>query len=148
MPAITVQDRQIRSFTREQPVDELIREALAQIPSAFGKLAYTARSRHASNGRYRHDGLALTHDWQEINAVLKSAHEQAWLAWLSLTLEEQMSDLHVYMAGLNLQRVIPAWKQSQPWTAMAPAGAGAHEKRLFELDFEKILVLLEATLKS
>ena len=55
-----------------------------------------------------------------------------------------MADLQVYMAGLNLQRVIPAWKQSQPWTAMAPPRAQTHERRLFELDFEKLLGLIEA----
>jgi hypothetical protein len=145
MPEILTDNRQNRSFTREQPVDELIREALGQIPSAFGKLAYTARSRY-DNGKYRHDGLALTHDPQEIHAALRAAHEQTWLHWLSLTLEQQVHDVQLYMEGLNLQRVIPAWKQSQPWTAMAPTRAEPHEKRLFELDFEKILVVNEATL--
>jgi hypothetical protein len=96
----------------------------------------------------RHDGLALTHDWQEIHAVLRSAHEQAWTNWLGLTLEQQVNDLQVYMEGLNVQRVIAAWKQSQPWTAMAPTRAEPHEKRLFELDFEKTLVVIEATLKA
>ena len=132
-----------RTLQCNQSVQDLLHEALSQIPSAFGKLAYTARSRHL-DGRYRHDGLTLTHDWQQIHAVLRSAHEQAWINWLNLTLEEQVSDVQVYMQGLNLKRVIPAWKESQPWIAMAPARAEPHEKRLFELDFEKILVLLEA----
>ena len=147
MPNTVLEGPRLRSLTREHNVDELIQKALRQIPSAFGKLAYTARSRHA-DGKYRHDGLALTHDWQQIHAVLRSAHEQAWTNWLSLTLEQQVNDLQVYMEGLNLQRVIAAWKQSQPWTAMAPTRAEPHEKRLFELDFEKTLVVIEATLKA
>jgi hypothetical protein len=147
MPEILINNRHIRSLTREQPVQELIREALDQIPSAFGKLAYTARSRY-DNGKYRHDGLALTHDAQEIHAALRAAHEQTWIQWLSLTLEQQLKDVQLYMGGLNLQRAIPAWKHSQPWTAMVPTRAETHERRLFELDFEKILVVLEATLNA
>ncbi len=145
MPDLLIKSAENRPLTRERSIDKLVEEALSQIPSAFGRLAYAARSRY-DNGRYRHDGLALTHGAEEIHVTLRTAHERAWLAWLNLTLEQQIADVQLYMDGLYLPRVIPAWKQNRPWTAMAPSSAASHERQLFELDFQKVLVLLEATL--
>lgn len=123
---------------RERPVAELVAERLNEIPTHFGRLIYLARCRD-EQGRYRHDGLGTTHEARTIHTALLKAHEEEFRGWLALSLREQAEEVTAFMTGLNRQRVLKAWCESEPWHAIAPPTAEAHERDLFTADFRALL---------
>jgi hypothetical protein len=121
---------------------EHITDTLAASMTSFHRLLYLARCRDA-DGQYRHEGMELMYDAAEIDTALRTAHETAWFAWLSLDLRHQCDDLLTYLAGTNIKRVLKNWFQTEPWFALAPPSAAPHERDLFASDFRRLLELLD-----
>jgi hypothetical protein len=130
--------------TRNRPAAELVEERLHEIPSRFGRLAYLARCLDP-HGRYRHDGLQMTHDRSAVDRALADAHAHCFEHWLSLPLEEQHRDFSAFPDGLNRRRVLHAWRETDPWNALAPRTADAGQRQLFASDLR---ILIAGLLRS
>jgi hypothetical protein len=131
--------------TRDRPAAELVEERLQEIPTHFGRLVYLARCREA-NGRYRHEGLNLTHDRGAVDGALASAHESCFGEWLALPLREQHGDFTAFLEGLNRRRALQGWAHADPWTALAPRTAGADQKQLFASDLRVLIATMVRSL--
>lgn len=125
---------------------DLWRRTLSQIPSVFGRLVYLCSLRDANSGVYEHYGLAQSFGDDEVDRVLRQSHEQSFGEWLSLTLEQQLSDLQVYLEALGTDReqIIDTWQRLAPYRNLAPAGAREVERDLYVADIEALLALLRS----
>jgi hypothetical protein len=124
--------------TRDRPAGELVQQRLQDIPSRFGRLVYLARCLDG-HGRYRHEGLNLTHDRTTVDRALAAAHETCFGDWLSLPLREQHADFDAFLEGLNRRRALTAWAHAEPWPALAPRSAGTDQKELFASDLRVLI---------
>ena len=127
-------------------VSNLWRNTLSQIPSVFGRLVYVSSLRNPNNGRYEHHGLALIFGEEDANRALRKSHLQIFDEWLTFNLEQQESDLELYLAGLPDPRatVLENWIKLAPYRNLIPASVRGVERRLY---IEDLTTLLEA-LKS
>lgn len=132
--------------TRYRPAAELVQERLQEIATHFGRLAYLARCVDVG-GRYRHDGLQLTHDRTSVDRALAAAHEECFAAWIGLSLQQQHEDLSAFLEGLNRRRALHAWKESDPWRALSPRAAEAPERELFASDLRALIAQMLASLE-
>src|SRR3954466_11367602 len=78
---------------------DLWRRTLAQIPSIFGRLVYLSSLR-GPGGLYEHHGFAQMHGLKTAQQTLLSSHENTFQSWLVFTLEQQKSDLDLYLSDL------------------------------------------------
>ena len=77
---------------------DLWRHTLSQIPSLFGRLVYLCSLRDRNNGTYEHYGLAQVFGDSEADRVLRESHQQVFASWVCLTLEQQKTDLDLYLS--------------------------------------------------
>lgn len=136
-----------RRFTMEpqpRPADELWRRTLAHIPSMYGRLAFLASLVNVNTGRYEHHGLAMIFGEEEAHRALKQSHEEAFLSWLSLQLEQQKADLELYFSTLPASRktLVENWRKLMPYRSAAPAWSSQAQRDLFESNFALLLKLL------
>ena len=117
---------------------------LSNIPSVFGQLVYLSSLRDANSGRYEHHGLALLFGGREAEKALRSSHQKAFFDWLNYALQQQKSDIDLYLTSIQEDRrcVITAWLESSPYRNLIPPGAKASEKNLFLSDLEALLTVL------
>jgi hypothetical protein len=127
-------------------VSNLWRNTLSQIPSVFGRLVYVSSLRNPNNGRYEHHGLALIFGEEDANKALKKSHLQIFDEWLTFNLEQQVSDLALYLAALPDPRatVIENWIKLSPYRNLIPASVRGVERRLYIKDLTKVLEVLKS----
>ena len=125
-------------------VSDLWRNTLSQIPTVFGRLVYLASLRNDNSGRYEHHGLALVFGEVEANRALKKSHAQVFREWLTFNLEQQKTDLDLYLAGLYEDRrtVLTTWLELAPYRAFMPVSLRPVERRLYLADLKALLELL------
>lgn len=123
---------------------DLWRRTLSQIPSIFGRLVYLCSLRDANSGVYEHYGLAQSFGDEEVNRVLRQSHEQSFSEWLSLSLQQQLADLELYLDGLgaNREQIVDTWQRLAPYRNLPPAAAREVERDLYVTDIEALLALL------
>ena len=104
-------------------VSDLWRRTLSQIPSSFGRLVYLASLRNHITGKYDHHGLALVFGEREADRALRQSHISAMTEWLGYGLEEQKTDLNLYLSGHmeNRREVLQYWMRAQPYKSIMPA---------------------------
>src|SRR5579864_3779020 len=102
---------------------DLWRNTLSQIPSVLGRLVYLASLRNSNSGRYEHHGLALVFGEDEANRALKRSHSQVFREWLTFNLEQQKTDLELYLSGLDEDKrtVLATWQELAYYRALMPA---------------------------
>ena len=134
-----------RGMLERDPVSDLWRNTLSQIPSVFGRLVYLSAVRDPNSGRYEHHGLALVHGDDEADRALRRSHIQTFSEWLCLNLEQQKTDLVLYLSALmdERRRVIETWLRLQPFRMMIPSSATKAETELYQSDFRILLGLLK-----
>ncbi len=124
---------------------ELWRNTLAQIPSLFGRLVYLASLRDQNTGRYEHHGLAQLFGEEVVDEALRKSHAATFQDWLCYTLEQQKTDLDLYLAGLDTDKrtLLDTWIRLAPYRTLVPASARDVERKLYLADLETLLELLK-----
>ena len=123
---------------------DLFKNTLSRIPTVFGRLAYLSSLRNPDSGAYGHHGLALMFGREESRKALSGSHEQVFLEWIGLPLEDKAQDLRIYLGGLEepAPAVLEHWAQSESYRGYVPASARRSEKELF---IEEFALLIEIT---
>ena len=123
---------------------DLFKNTLSRIPTMFGRLAYLASLRGPDSGVYGHHGLTLMFGREESRKALVSSHEQVFLEWIKLPLEEKNQDLRTYLAGLEepTPAVLEHWAQSEVYRGYVPAMAHLGEKEFFVKELELLIQLI------
>ncbi|MGQ9916507.1 MAG: hypothetical protein ACUVS7_03735 [Bryobacteraceae bacterium] len=131
-----------------RPAEELWRRTLANIPSIYGRLAYLASLVNVNSGRYEHHGLATIFGPDEADQTLRKSHEQAFMDWLSLQLEQQKADLELYFSTLppTKKTLVENWSRLKPYRMVVPASASEAQRDLFDSNLEILLSLLRSEL--
>lgn len=86
----------------------------------------------------------------EADRALRQSHEEAFLTWLSLQLEQQQADLELYFSTLPASKktLVENWLRLMPYRTAAPAWASPAQRQLFESNFALLLKLLWSGLES
>ena len=123
---------------------DLWRNTLSQIPSVFGRIVYLTGLRNPDSGRYEHHGLALVFGEDEANRALKKSHAVVFREWLTFNLQQQKSDLDLYLSGSDKDRrtVLANWLDYAPYRALVPAAIRGIERRLYFADLKALIDLL------
>jgi hypothetical protein len=126
-------------------VSNLWRNTLSQIPSVFGRLVYVSSLRNPNNGRYEHHGLALIFGESDANKALRKSHLKLFSEWLTFNLEQQKSDLELYLSGLPDKReiVLENWVRLAPYRNLIPSSVRGVERRLYISDLTALLGVLK-----
>jgi len=124
---------------------DLWRNTLSQILSVFGRMVYLCSLRDANTGEYQHYGLSQIFGDEETDHALRESHAQAFGEWLCFTLEEQKTDLDLYLSGLdgNRRGIVETWIRLAPYKNLPPSSAREVERHLYISDLETILALLK-----
>lgn len=127
-----------------RPAEDLWRRTLAHIPSIYGRLAFLASLMDVNTGRYAHHGLAVIFGQEEADRALRKCHEETFLDWLSLQLEQQKADLELYFSSLpaSKKNLVENWRRLMPYRTVPPASASPAQRELFESNFSLLLMLL------
>ncbi len=123
----------------------LWRNTLSQIPSIFGRLVYISSLRNPNNGHYEHHGLALVYGEEQANRALRKSHADTFKEWLTCNLEQQKTDIELYIAGLpdEPRQVIQTWLKLSPYRNLIPASVRGVERRLYIDDLTVVLEVLK-----
>lgn len=131
-----------------QPAQDLWRRTLAAIPSIYGRLAFLASLRDVNTGRYEHHGLAMIFGREEADRAIRDSHEETFLQWLTLRLEQQQADLQLYFATLPAERrtLVENWLRLAPYRSVIPAWASPAQRELYEANFAVLLEMLRSAI--
>lgn len=90
---------------------------------------------------YRLTFRSDNHGPEEVDAVCRTLHEEAFAVWLNYNLEQQKTDLDLFLSTLNIDRrtVIDTWLNLESYRLFVPASAEFVARQLF---FCEIRVLL------
>ena len=129
---------------RPHPAEELWRRTLSQIATIYGRIVFLSSLRNVNTGRYEHHGLSIMFGEEATDRTLSQSHEQAFLEWLSLRLEQQKADLDLYLSSLPADRKTLAenWLRLAPFQTLPPAWASSAQRELFESNLKVLLDLL------
>ncbi|MCS7044411.1 MAG: hypothetical protein NZR01_16625, partial [Bryobacteraceae bacterium] len=119
-------------------------------PSIYARLAFLASLRDVNTGRYEHHGLAMIFGREEAGEAIRKSHEETFLEWLALRLDQQKADLELYFSTLPADRrtLVENWLRLCPYRAVIPAWASAAQRELYEANFAALLELLRGELSS
>lgn len=118
------------------PIGDLCRQALAPIPTWFGRLVYLAGLRDPMTGHY--DNLTLTSmlGAEDADRAIRYSHHQVFSQWLTFNLAQQKSDLEEFIRASHGLRT-PAY-----YRTLVPPTAREVERQLYTTDLETLLELL------
>lgn len=127
------------------PAGELWRRTLSQIPTLFGKLVYLSSLRNSNTGTYEHFGFAQRFTALQADKTLRRSHLDMFADWLSFSLEQQKTDLELYLGGLPEDRriILDNWRLIPPFANLIPASAKLPERDLFLSDLVLVLGTIE-----
>jgi hypothetical protein len=121
------------------PAADLWRNTLLQIPSVFGRLVYLSSLRNDE-----HRGVGPMSGEDDARRALRNSHASAFAEWLSFNLEEQKTDLDLYLSTVAADKSsIPAnWLSVAAYRTFIPDSATTVERRLYAADLEALIALL------
>jgi hypothetical protein len=120
--------------------EQLLRGELIQSTAVFGNLLAISALRDSKTGRYKHDLANRLPDAGD--SILRRLHQQVFMNWLSLSLENQERDIRVWIRsedfepaeGINELRRL----ESQA-DLLLPTSCHNHERKLFLRDLRIII---------
>jgi hypothetical protein len=125
-------------------VISLWESAISEIPTVFGRLVFLAGLRDTASREYRHYGLELPLGI-DASAVIRETHGQAFLDWLSLTVERQKADLETYLASVpgHRRQALDVWSEVGRHATLFPDSASPYELRLYLAEMRVLLGLFK-----
>jgi hypothetical protein len=105
---------------------------------------YLANLRNTNSGRYEHHGLSTIYGEDSANSALRESHMETFRQWINYNIEEQKSDLDLYLSAQPTERkvLVESWIHLAAYRGFLPAAVEAHERQLFLADLESLLWLL------
>jgi len=92
--------------SNKDPMSNLWRTTLSQIPSLFGQLVYLSSLRSINTGKYQHFGFGKRFSDREAHRTLQQSHEETFAHWLCCSLTEKTVDLKLYLSGLKIPQSV------------------------------------------
>jgi len=121
-----------------------LRSTLLGLPCRFERLVYIASFQNSENrGQFSHL-LPLDYDREEVDLALAREHHKIFEDWLSLALEEKLTDLEAYASGRreDMADIAYQWLVPERRAGLVPRGAFPPEKLCFHSDVEMLLMIL------
>ena len=128
----------------ETPAAELWNRTLVQIPSVFGRLVYLASLRDQNSGQYQHFGFSQRFSEREADKTISRSHKNAFMDWLSFSLEQQRTDLENYLdsVGQDRRKIVANWRDWPPYMSWIPPQSRPADRELYKSDLEIVLELI------
>jgi hypothetical protein len=129
---------------------DLWRNTLSHISTTFGRLGYLASLRDPNSGIYRHYGLASRFGRDESLKAMRESHEQTFVEWMGLSMEDKLGDLSQCLADVEEpaqnppQHVAERWLRSRIYRTYVPDSAREMERDLFCGDLEALLEITKS----
>jgi hypothetical protein len=114
-------------------------DEVAQIPTAFGTLAFLAGFRNRVTGAYHELESARRYGEAETARVLHKLHARAFTDWLSLNLEQQTRDVARFLASTDGAAAKLSGDFRELVGLHSPAGARTEDVQRFSQYFAAIL---------
>ena len=137
--------KKIQGILERGAAPNLWRNTLSQIPTVYGRLVYLSGLRDPNSGRYKHAGLALVFGESEADRALRTSHNQTFSEWICYDLEQQKTDLDLYLADLpeNKAQVVATWSRLKPFRTVAPTTVSGAPLDTYLSDFDILMELLK-----
>jgi hypothetical protein len=122
----------------------LWRHTLSKISSVTGRLFLLASLRNQNSGKYEHHGLEQMFGSLEATRALKKSHREAFKEWMSYDVEEQTTDLVLYLSEQPEDRrtILKTWEKLEPYRNILPSSVNDVEKKHYLADLRAILKVL------
>jgi hypothetical protein len=137
----------VRAGIRAQDLPtDLFLSDLPHIATSYGRLVYLAGLRNPDTGRYEYYGSTRNSSGADANRILKRHHEAVFREWVSYPLEQQKTDIEMYITTIDQvdkAELIDAWLRLTPYKNLVPASIQGPERQKHISDFEAILGLLK-----
>jgi hypothetical protein len=114
-------------------------DEVAQIPTAFGTLAFLASHRNRVTGAYHEVESARRYGEAETARVLQKLHTRAFAEWLALNLDQQTRDVARYLASTEGAAARLNGDFRELVGLHSPAGARTEDVQRFSQYFAAIL---------
>jgi hypothetical protein len=140
----------VKGVLERSAAGDLWKHTLSRIPTLFGRIAYLASLRDSNSGIYRHHGLSTVFGRDDSAKALRESHEQAFLEWLTLKMEEKYYDLSRYLVELEdpASAVVSHWLSARIYRIYVPGSARETERELFCSDLEALLETIRNAQKA
>jgi hypothetical protein len=134
-----------KGMLERDPLVDLWKHTLSQIPTRCGRLVYLAALRDPNSGAYRHHGLSLAFGRQESERALRESHRQVFLEWLKLPLASKSSDLTTHLDGLEEENAVAAasWLRANYPGTLVPESATRAQRAHFLQDYKTLLEMIK-----
>jgi hypothetical protein len=123
----------------ESPFAEVFERSIQQILTVFGRLSYLAGLRDTADGVYYHIVFNGVMAQEDVDTMIRVAHQRVFCQWLGLSLAQQRGDLARYLGHDTadddaVDAVVRELRNSRALLGLTPVDAHKHEKELFEKD--------------
>jgi hypothetical protein len=135
----------VKGVLERNALGDLWKHTLSRIPTTCGRLVYLTSLRDPNSGAYRHHGITSVFGREEGLKALRESHEQVFLEWIGLTMQEKYEDLGQYLAEIDepLSDVVDHWLRSKVYRTHVPSSARDLERELFCSDLEALLLTIK-----
>jgi len=125
--------------------EDLLHRTLASIPSDLSRLIYLASTRDYNTGTYHHEGLSVRYAPAEARDALKTAHQEVFSKLATLSLEQLVEELELYVRVSREQPsgLLRTWQQLEPYRVAVPMEADPALVRLFLSNIRLALEVLK-----
>jgi len=125
--------------------EDLLHRTLGSIASDLARLIYLASTRDYNTGTYHHEGLSVRHAPAEAAAALKMAHQEVFSKLATLSLEQLVEELELYVRISREQPsgLLRTWQQLEPYRVAVPMEANPALVRLFLSNIRLALEVLK-----
>lgn len=133
-----------KGMLERDPLADLWKHTLSQIPSVYGRLVYLASLRDPNSGLYRHHGLTLAFGREESTRALRESHQKVFREWLNFPLASKSSDLTEYLKGLEEGSAVVAanWLRTGHFRNLMPDQATRAQSAQFIQESAALLELI------